>query len=178
MDYGINENIQTGATVQHKEKVSKGGHSGSNDFMDNMIKSTTEKGGFLDSLTFLEENANEVIEENYVKKFIIGNIRVYCNEYSENRCRDVIYYFNNDAQSVEDAYQELKFHIPMDAVKINERKVDNEEYVITFSSELFKEHYKVFSPNWKEYEGSFHLKFKISPYDEVFAATIHLGKPE
>ncbi len=97
---------------------------------------TTAKGGFYDKLEHLELHMEKKSENDYETDTFV----LKCRTIGAGRCEKPVIKFKKPINNVEEAYQLLVDHLPIDAVKDVEFQ-DKERYVYALESSLLKESY-------------------------------------
>ncbi|MEK5444918.1 hypothetical protein [Fredinandcohnia sp. FSL W7-1320] len=97
---------------------------------------TTAKGGFYDKLEHLELHMEKKSDNDYETDTFV----LKCRTIGAGRCEKPVIKFKKPITNVEEAYQLLVDHLPIDAVKDVEFQ-DKERYVYALESSLLKESY-------------------------------------
>ncbi|MFS0863788.1 hypothetical protein [Fredinandcohnia sp. 179-A 10B2 NHS] len=142
---------------------------------EEVVVSTSEKGGFWDSKSFMKTLWKEV---EFESKYEYENLRITCVRLGgtrhDGKCIDPIYFFNEDPTTKEDAFNQLKDHLPKDAVIEKEFQKDEKRYVYNMKSNLLKENHSGF-PIPPKYQGEFHLILIKGPDDSYMGAQAKVG---
>lgn len=138
------------------------------------IVSTTVKGGFMDSIAYIKTLMEEKERRLSTSILELGNIRLVCENTHTGRCRDALYYFQEDPSTPAEAFVFLKDHLPTDVILQEEFSLDDDRYIYNLKSALFKEKHKKFTFN-PEYEGEFHLIFAKNPENKIFVVKAQLN---
>ncbi|MCC3356294.1 ABC transporter permease subunit [Bacillus sp. REN16] len=97
---------------------------------------TTAKGGFYDKLEHLELNMEKKSDRDYET----DTLMLKCRTIGAGRCELPVITFKEPIANMEEAYQLLVDHLPVDAVKDGEFQ-DNGRYAYTVQSSLLEESY-------------------------------------
>ncbi|MFT4413798.1 hypothetical protein ACLM5H_08065 [Fredinandcohnia humi] len=145
---------------------------------EEVIIATSAKGGFMDSTSYIKTMMEEVDKNLGELKYQLGNIRIVCTRYGggagEGKCMDPTYYFEEDPGTVEEAFNQLKNHIPTDTVVENDFQETERRYVYNVRSSLLKEKHSGF-PISQDYEGEFHIVILKLPNQKINAAQVRIG---
>lgn len=142
---------------------------------EEVVVSTSEKGGFWDSKSFMKTLWKEV---EFESKYEYGNLRITCVRMGgtrhDGKCIDPTYFFNEDPTTAEDALEQLKEHLPKDAVIQNETQKDEKRFVYNMKSDLLKENHSGY-PIPPDFQGEFHVIIIKGPNDTYIGAQAKVG---
>lgn len=100
-------------------------------------ESTTTLGGYYDKLSFIEQNMSKLSDREYETDSIV----LTCRTIGAERCEDPLITFKTPPPTVEEAYELLKGHLPLDVAIEGENQTSDTEYEYLLSSNLARESY-------------------------------------
>ncbi|MCM3364017.1 hypothetical protein ACTNDN_03610 [Niallia sp. HCP3S3_B10] len=125
-------------------------------------ESTTTVGGYYDKLSFIEKNMSKLSDREYETDSIV----LTCRTIGAERCEDPLITFKNPPSTVEEAYELLKGHLPIDVAIEGENQTSDTVYEYLLSSNLARESYSEVDLA----AGSIPLKLELSNEGKVVKA--------